>query len=74
MKLENMQRKRLFSTMIPLFISQSWPITQFENEPLFESIKDDVRFQTILGDMKAKYLKEHNRVKNWIEEESREDN
>jgi len=48
---------------------QSWYITQFENEPFFESISSDERFQKVLGDMKAKYQKEHDRVKQWLEEE-----
>lgn len=42
-------------------------ISQFENEPFFESIHDDLRYQKILEDMKAKYQKEHDRIKNWLE-------
>lgn len=47
----------------------SWYINQFENEPFFDSIKDDERFQKILEDMKAKYQNEHDRVKAWMKEE-----
>jgi len=45
----------------------SWYISQFENEPFFESIHDDQRYQKILVDMKAKNQKEHDRIKNWLE-------
>jgi tetratricopeptide (TPR) repeat protein len=47
----------------------SWYITQFENEPFFESIEEDERYLQILTDMKAKYQKEHDRVTAWMQEE-----
>lgn len=47
----------------------SWYITQFENEPFFEALRDDERYRKILGDMKAKYHKERRRVQQWLAQE-----
>ena len=36
--------------------------------PLFDSIRDDPEYQQFLHDIEVKYLREHNRVKQWLEE------
>jgi TolB-like protein/Tfp pilus assembly protein PilF len=43
-------------------------IDQAKNEPLFNSIREEERFQKILLNMEVKYQKEHVRVKAWLEE------
>jgi tetratricopeptide (TPR) repeat protein len=37
-------------------------------DPLFESIRQEERFQLLVGKMEAKYQAEHERVKQWLEE------
>jgi len=37
-------------------------------DPLFESIRQEERFQQLVGKMEAKYQAEHERVKQWLEE------
>jgi len=43
-------------------------VTAFQNDPLFESIGDEPEFQQILSDVEAKYQAEHERVRQWLEE------
>ena len=38
------------------------------NDPLFESIRQEERFQQLVGKMEAKYQAEHERVRQWLEE------
>ena len=38
------------------------------NDPLFDSIRDEPEFQQIVGDMEIKYQAEHERVRKWLEE------
>ena len=40
-----------------------------KHHPMFKSIRNEERFQKILQDMEAKYKAEHERVKNWLEEQ-----
>jgi len=37
-------------------------------DPLFESIRQEERFQQLVGKMEAKYQAEHERVRQWLEE------
>jgi len=46
-----------------------WHVSHFKQDPFFENIRDDERFQKILNDIEAKYQKEHEKVKLWLEEE-----
>jgi TolB-like protein len=46
----------------------SWLISLAKNDPLFDSIRNEERFQKILQNMEAKYQAEHERVRKWMEE------
>ena len=39
-----------------------------ESDPLYDNIRDDPEFQQILLEVKANYQKEHERVRQWLEE------
>ncbi len=45
-----------------------WMIKDINNDPLFESIRDEPEFQQIVRDVEAKYQAEHERVRQWLEE------
>ena len=38
------------------------------NDPLFNSLRDELEFQQIVKDVEAKYQAEHERVRQWLEE------
>lgn len=40
-----------------------------KHDPLFDSIRNEERFQKILHNMEAKYQAEHDRVKQWLEDQ-----
>ena len=44
-------------------------IILIKHDPLFESIRDEERFQKIRQNMEAKYQAEHNRVQKWLVEQ-----
>ena len=52
------QRQRM-----PLYM-----IKEINNNPLFDSIRDEPEFQQIVKDVEAKYQAEHERVRKWLEE------
>ena len=39
-----------------------------KNDPLFDSIRDEPEFQQIVKDVEEKYQAEHERVRQWLEE------
>ena len=43
-------------------------ISFVENDPLYANIRNEERFQMILQDMKTKNQAEHERVRQWLEE------
>lgn len=45
-----------------------WWVNLAKDDPLFEKIADEKRFSELLVQMEKKYLAEHERVKNWMEE------
>ena len=45
-----------------------WWITLFEFDPLLDNIRNEPEFQQILKDVEAKYQAEHERVRQWLEE------
>ncbi len=45
-----------------------WWISLIKHDPLFNNIRDEERFQKIVQDMVAKYQAEHERVRQWLEE------
>jgi tetratricopeptide (TPR) repeat protein len=45
-----------------------WMITLFKCDPLFDSVRDEPEFQQIVNDVEAKYQAEHERVRQWLEE------
>jgi hypothetical protein len=47
----------------------SWLVSLAKLDPLFESIRNEERFQKILQNMEAKYQAEHERVRKWLEEQ-----
>jgi TolB-like protein len=44
-----------------------WWVILAKHDPLFDSIRDEERFQKILNNMEEKYQAEHERVKKWLE-------
>jgi TolB-like protein len=46
-----------------------WWVTLFKNDPLFNNIRNEQRFQQITHDVEAKYQAEHEKVKKWLEEQ-----
>jgi tetratricopeptide (TPR) repeat protein len=46
-----------------------WLITYAKYDPLFDSIRNEERFQKILQNMEAKYQAEHEGVRKWLEEQ-----
>jgi TolB-like protein len=46
----------------------SWAVSMIKNDPLFDSIRDEPEFQRIVRDVEAKYQAEHERVRQWLEE------
>ena len=47
---------------------QLWMVTLINNDPLLDSIRDEPKFQQIVQDVEAKYQAEHERVRQWLEE------
>jgi len=45
-----------------------WWVTLIKNDPLFESIRNEERFQEIVRNVEKKYQAEHSRVKVWLDE------
>jgi hypothetical protein len=43
-------------------------INDIKNDPLFDSIRDELEFQQIVQDIEAKYWAEQERVSKWLEE------
>jgi TolB-like protein/Tfp pilus assembly protein PilF len=41
----------------------------FKNDPMFDNIRNEPEFQQIVRDVDAKYQAEHERVKEWLEEQ-----
>jgi molybdopterin converting factor small subunit len=46
-----------------------WIKQYFENDPLFNNIRNEPEFQQIVREVEAKYQAEHERVKKWLEEQ-----
>ena len=47
----------------------SWDLHDVKRNPMFNSLRDEERFQQIMQNMEAKYQREHERVRVWLEEE-----
>ena len=45
-----------------------WWIEMFTRDPLFNNIRDIPEFQQILGDVENKYQAEHERIRQWLQE------
>ena len=45
-----------------------WWVNLAKDDPLFEKIRHEERFRNILAKMERKYQAEHQRVKNWLQE------
>jgi TolB-like protein/lipopolysaccharide biosynthesis regulator YciM len=45
-----------------------WLVVQLKVDPFFDSIRDEPEFQQIVRDVEAKYQAEHERVRQWLEE------
>ncbi len=53
--------------------SEFYPLVRvilFKHDPMFKSIRNEERFQKILKNVEAKYNAEHERVREWLEEQS----
>jgi len=46
-----------------------WWVSLAKHDPLFNSIRNEERFQKILQNMEAKYQAEHERVRKWLVEQ-----
>ena len=46
-----------------------WWVNLIKHDPLFNSIREEPRFQAIVKDVEAKYQAEHDRVGKWMEEQ-----
>ena len=46
-------------------------VTTVKNDPLLDSIRDEPEFQQLFRDVEAKYQAEHERVRQWLEENDR---
>jgi hypothetical protein len=49
-------------------IMPNWAVTLFKFDPLLDNIRDEPEFQQIVKDVEAKYQAEHERVRQWLEE------
>jgi TolB-like protein/AraC-like DNA-binding protein/Tfp pilus assembly protein PilF len=49
-------------------IMHSWYVSFIKNDYLFDCIKDEPEFQQIVKNAEAKYQEEHERVRQWLEE------
>jgi tetratricopeptide (TPR) repeat protein len=45
-----------------------WLIKDLNNDPLFDNIRNEPEFHQIVSDVEAKYQAEHERVRQWLEE------
>lgn len=45
-----------------------WWVTLFKNDPMFNSIRGEERFQGLLLEVEAKYRTEYEKVRKWLEE------
>jgi len=45
-----------------------WCVSMLKKDPLFKNIRDEPEFQQIFKDVEAKYQAEHERVRQWLEE------
>ena len=48
--------------------NHSWMASLIKIDPLFDSIRDEPEFQQIVRDVEVKYEAEHERVRQWLEE------
>jgi TolB-like protein len=46
-------------------------INCIKNDPLFETIRNDQEFKSIVNELESKYQAEHERVKKWLDEQSK---
>jgi hypothetical protein len=46
----------------------NWMTSLINNDPLFDSIRDEPEFQQIVREVEDKYQAEHERVRLWLEE------
>ena len=52
------QKESMYSAMV----------TMMKNDPMFNSIRDEPEFQQIVRDVEAKFQAEHERIRQWLEE------
>jgi len=45
-----------------------WWVSLFKHDPLFDSLREEERFQNIFLDVESKHQAEHERVRQWLEE------
>jgi tetratricopeptide (TPR) repeat protein len=57
-----------FNKVSLIWLRQRWFINLMENDPLFQNIRSNERFQEILIISKSDYQKEHEKVRIWLEE------
>ena len=45
-----------------------WMVTDINNDPMFESIRDETEFHEIVREIEVRYQTEHERVRQWLED------
>ena len=45
-----------------------WAVFWIKNDPLLNSIREEPEFRQIVRDVEAKYQAEHERVRQWLED------
>ncbi|MGW8315861.1 MAG: TPR end-of-group domain-containing protein [Bacteroidales bacterium] len=60
-----MENLRIFSEKL---IAGVWIVTLINDDPLFDTLRGDPEFQQIVSSIEAKYQAEHEKVKQWLEE------
>jgi hypothetical protein len=58
---------RLLDEMDQLKFYPLWGVNLIKNDPLFDGIRHEERFQRLVRNMERKFQTEHNRVKQWLE-------
>ena len=49
-------------------VMPNWIVLRFKVDPLFENIRNEPEFKKIAREVEEKYLREHERVRKWLEE------
>jgi hypothetical protein len=48
-----------------------WDVINFRHDPMFENIRNEPKFQSLLKVVESKYQAEHERVRKWLEDQKK---